>query len=47
MAKLVEPSFSEKVPPGEDRERSVCDHCGFVDYVNPKVVVGAVAAWSE
>jgi ADP-ribose pyrophosphatase YjhB (NUDIX family) len=41
------PSFSLRVPPGEDRERNVCDNCGFVDYVNPKVVVGAVASWSD
>lgn len=47
MAKPIEPAFSLKVPPGEDRERRVCDRCGFVDYVNPKVVVGAVAAWSD
>jgi ADP-ribose pyrophosphatase YjhB (NUDIX family) len=43
----LEPAFSKLIPPGEDRERAVCDHCGFIDYVNPKIVVGAVAAWSE
>ena len=42
----LEPSFSMRTPEGEDRDRRVCDHCGFVDYVNPKIVVGAVAAWS-
>ncbi|HYF22653.1 MAG TPA: NUDIX hydrolase [Caulobacteraceae bacterium] len=47
MSDGSEPAFSLRVPPGEDRERSVCDRCGFVDYVNPKIVVGAVAAWSE
>jgi ADP-ribose pyrophosphatase YjhB (NUDIX family) len=25
----------------------VCDHCGFVDYVNPRLVVGTVATWGE
>jgi ADP-ribose pyrophosphatase YjhB (NUDIX family) len=40
------PSFSLKIPHGEDRERRVCDTCGFVDYVNPRLVAGAVAAWS-
>jgi len=39
------PSFSRRVPPGDNRERRVCDGCGFVDYVNPKLVVGAVATW--
>ena len=36
-------SFSKKVPPGEDRERRVCDTCGFIDYVNPRIVAGVVA----
>jgi ADP-ribose pyrophosphatase YjhB (NUDIX family) len=37
------PSFSRRVPPGDDRERSVCDRCGFVAYENPKIVAGSVA----
>jgi ADP-ribose pyrophosphatase YjhB (NUDIX family) len=40
-------AFSQRVPPGEDRPRSVCDRCGFIDYVNPKIVVGSVVVWSE
>jgi ADP-ribose pyrophosphatase YjhB (NUDIX family) len=36
-------SFSIKMPPGEDRERRVCDGCGFIDYVNPRIVAGVVA----
>jgi len=39
------PSFSERVPPGDNRPRLVCDDCGFVHYVNPKVVVGSVCTW--
>lgn len=35
--------FSRKIPTGDDRERSVCDRCGFVDYENPKIVAGSVA----
>ncbi|WP_328587485.1 NUDIX hydrolase [Algihabitans albus] len=31
------------MPEGDDRERSICADCGFVDYENPKIVVGAVA----
>ena len=38
------PSFARRVPPGDDHERSVCTRCGFVDYENPKIVVGSVAA---
>jgi len=25
----------------------VCDTCGFVDYVNPRIVVGAVCTWED
>ncbi len=35
----------ERIPPGDDRPRRVCDDCGFVNYVNPRVVVGAVSTW--
>jgi ADP-ribose pyrophosphatase YjhB (NUDIX family) len=41
------PSFSRKIPSGDNRERRVCDDCGFVDYVNPRIVVGAVCTWEE
>jgi ADP-ribose pyrophosphatase YjhB (NUDIX family) len=41
------PSFNMKVPAGDNRPRRVCDECGFVDYVNPKVVVGAVCTWGD
>jgi ADP-ribose pyrophosphatase YjhB (NUDIX family) len=47
MKTLIEPAFSERVPEGEDRPRQVCDHCGFIDYENPRIVVGSVAAYSE
>ena len=41
------PSFSTRVPAGDNRPRLVCDECGFVQYVNPKVVVGAVCTWED
>lgn len=34
--------LERRVPPGDDRERSVCPACGHVHYVNPKLVVGCV-----
>ena len=40
------PAFHLEVLPTEDRERSVCDHCGFVDYRNPRIVVGSVVTWT-
>lgn len=33
------------VPEGDTVERLVCPDCGFINYENPKVVVGAVAVW--
>ncbi len=44
---MAAPSFSTTIPDGDDRERAVCDRCGFVDYQNPKIVVGSVALWKE
>lgn len=41
---LLSPPFRLQTAPGEDRERQVCDTCGFINYVNPKIVVGAVVA---
>lgn len=34
--------FERLVPAGDERERAVCVHCGFIDYQNPRVVVGSV-----
>lgn len=39
------PSFDLKVPEGDDRSRLVCRDCGFINYENPKIVVGSVASW--
>ena len=35
-------AFTKSLPPGDDLERAVCDHCGFISYENPKIVVGSV-----
>jgi ADP-ribose pyrophosphatase YjhB (NUDIX family) len=32
--------LGERMPPGEDRLRLVCESCGHISYLNPKVVVG-------
>ncbi len=39
--------FSTKVPDGDDKERLVCDTCGWVHYINPKIVVGSVIQWED
>jgi ADP-ribose pyrophosphatase YjhB (NUDIX family) len=40
-----DPGFVKATPAGDDRERDVCAHCGFVDYKNPKIVVGSVVSY--
>jgi len=34
-----------RVPPGDSLPRDVCDACGSVHYVNPKLVLGAIPEW--
>jgi ADP-ribose pyrophosphatase YjhB (NUDIX family) len=50
--KLATPSddageFSQRMPDGDNRMRAVCDDCGFIHYVNPKIVVGSVCTWED
>ncbi len=33
------------IPEGDNRDRLVCPDCGFINYENPKVVVGAICTW--
>lgn len=35
----------ETVPEGDNRTRLVCPDCGYIEYTNPKIVVGAVCTW--
>jgi len=44
--KLTGPSL-KIIPEGDDRERLVCPDCGFIDYQNPRIVVGAVCTWED
>lgn len=39
--------FVRRVPRGDDRERLVCVDCGYVQYDNPRVVVGSVVTWED
>lgn len=36
------PEFTHAIPAGDTRERAICSTCGFIDYANPRIVVGAV-----
>ena len=40
------PSFSRRVPVGDEVSRQICDHCSHVVYENPKIVVGSVVLHS-
>ncbi len=44
---VVNGSFVRKTPPGDNRDRLVCTDCGYIQYENPKVVVGSVCTWKE
>lgn len=35
----------DRVPAGDDRVRLVCDDCGFVNYINPRIIAAAVPVW--
>jgi len=39
--------FQRRIPEDDDRERLVCDACGFVAYENPKIVVGSVVTCGD
>jgi ADP-ribose pyrophosphatase YjhB (NUDIX family) len=39
-------SFERKIPEGDTRPRLVCTECGFVQYENPKIVIGSVCQWA-
>jgi len=40
-------SFEKTIPEGDNRERLVCRDCGFINYQNPKVVVGSVVTFED
>ena len=39
--------ISRRVPPGDNRERDLCEHCGAVHYQNPRMVVGTLPVWEN
>ena len=40
-------AVKSRVPPGDNRERFVCDACGEVHYQNPNNVAGAILTWED
>lgn len=37
----------EKIPLGDQKLRRVCSSCGYIHYVNPKVICGALVLWQD
>jgi len=40
-------AVTRRVPPGDSLPRAVCDACGSIHYVNPKLVLGSIPVWEE
>lgn len=36
-----------KIPAGDSLPRHVCDACGTIHYLNPKMIVGCIAEWES
>ncbi len=43
----AEQGFIRAVPNGDEVTRRICETCGFIDYENPKIVVGSVSYWQD
>lgn len=39
--------FRREVPKGDTHPRDVCSTCGFIHYINPKIVTGAVVRFGN
>ena len=37
----------QKVPPGDNRLRHVCDQCQTIHYQNPRIVAGCLPVWGK
>jgi len=37
----------QAIPPGDNRLRWCCAHCGAIHYQNPNVVVGTLSTWDD
>jgi ADP-ribose pyrophosphatase YjhB (NUDIX family) len=38
---------THRIPEGDTLLRAVCDACGSIHYVNPKIVVGCLPVWED
>lgn len=47
MTQRLPENFKTTIPPGDDKPRAVCADCGFINYVNPKIVAGVVVSTAD
>lgn len=40
-------STTDRIPDGDNRLRAVCDACGHIQYLNPKIVAGCLPVWGD
>jgi ADP-ribose pyrophosphatase YjhB (NUDIX family) len=40
-------AVSQRIPEGDTLERAVCDACGTIHYLNPKIVVGCLPVYGD
>lgn len=40
-------SLSVFIPPDDNRERHVCEHCGHIHYQNPRIIVCSIPTWEN
>ncbi|SMC37840.1 ADP-ribose pyrophosphatase YjhB, NUDIX family [Desulfocicer vacuolatum DSM 3385] len=40
-------NMKQGIPHGDDHMRAICTQCGFIHYLNPKVVVGCIPQWGD
>lgn len=40
-------SVIEKIPPGDNRPRFVCDHCETIHYQNPRIIAGCLPIYED
>ncbi|HXV67320.1 MAG TPA: NUDIX hydrolase [Nitrospira sp.] len=38
---------SQKIPPGDNLPRHVCNQCALIHYHNPKIVAGCIPEWED
>jgi ADP-ribose pyrophosphatase YjhB (NUDIX family) len=47
MTQAMPDTFRTLIPQGDDKPRAVCGTCGFINYVNPKIVAGVVVSTDD